>query len=270
MASEQPPTEGRCSICGSMDHSHLHCYGTAEPGSYDPAKDVRKLEAMLTHPSESYGVPSRWIRCMAAEILRLRLRSPHGAGTKPDEDDDVEIWPGCEANDTGYHRLDIDGQCSDCDEQVKPRPSPPEPSGKPITDGPVQIVYGPSIRAGQEPLGIRDRIGFLCHFNRVNHYEGQEERYREELALRARQVEVIAAALNGARAPEPAAKQRGRFVTWTSPLEAGQGFVFVAKDEFGPELSGKGLHIRPIDEGGIFAFRALRERFATTKGADHG
>jgi hypothetical protein len=46
--------------------------GIDTPLTYNPAKDDAKLREMLTVPAESYGVPSRWIRCMAAEILELR------------------------------------------------------------------------------------------------------------------------------------------------------------------------------------------------------
>jgi hypothetical protein len=39
------------------------------------------------------------------------------------------------------------------------------------------------------------QLWLLCHFNRVTKWPGQEERYRSELALRARQAEAIATAL---------------------------------------------------------------------------
>jgi hypothetical protein len=60
----------------------------------------------------------------------------------------------------------------------------------------VRVIY----EHGQ-PKGVRDTTGYLCFFNRVNKYDGQEDRYRNELALRARQAEVIAAALRGAVEP---------------------------------------------------------------------
>ncbi len=43
----------------------------------------------------------------------------------------------------------------------------------------VQIIYEHG-----EPQGIRDRGGFLLHFNSVQKYLGQEERYRQELVER--------------------------------------------------------------------------------------
>ena len=64
----------------------------------------------------------------------------------------------------------------------------------PLCDGEVRVIYEHG-----EPTGVRDDTGFLCHFHRVNHWSGQEDRYREELARRARQAEVVAAALRGAQ-----------------------------------------------------------------------
>lgn len=68
-----------------------------------------------------------------------------------------------------------------------------ETTAEPLCDGEVRVIYEHG-----EPKGVRDTTGYLCFFNRVNKYDGQEERYREELALRAQQAEVIAAALRGA------------------------------------------------------------------------
>jgi hypothetical protein len=64
---------------------------------------------------------------------------------------------------------------------------------RPLCDGEVRVIYEHG-----EPSGVRDDGGYLCHFNRVPKWSGQEDRYRRELALRARQAEVIANALRGA------------------------------------------------------------------------
>lgn len=63
-----------------------------------------------------------------------------------------------------------------------------------LCDGPVRVIYEHG-----EPCGVRDDSGYLCFFNRVSKWPGQEERYRGELALRARQAEVIALALGSAQ-----------------------------------------------------------------------
>lgn len=42
--------------------------------AYNPARDDAKLHEIVTVPAESYGFPSRWVRCMAAEILELRAQ----------------------------------------------------------------------------------------------------------------------------------------------------------------------------------------------------
>lgn len=73
---------------------------------------------------------------------------------------------------------------------------PVETSALPLCDGEVRIIYEHG-----EPKGVRDTTGYLCFFNRVNKYDGQEDRYRKELALRARHAEVIANALRSAVEP---------------------------------------------------------------------
>lgn len=65
-----------------------------------------------------------------------------------------------------------------------------EPGALPLCDGEVRVIYQHG-----EPTGVRDTSGYLCHFNRVPKWPGQEDRYRNELALRARQAEAIATAL---------------------------------------------------------------------------
>lgn len=62
----------------------------------------------------------------------------------------------------------------------------------PLCDGEVRLIYEHG-----EPHGVRDSTGYLCFFQRVSKLPAQEERYRRELALRARQAEDIAAALRG-------------------------------------------------------------------------
>ena len=43
-----------------------------EPESYNPAKDYAKLRAAAESPLPFDGWPSRWKRCLAAEVLELR------------------------------------------------------------------------------------------------------------------------------------------------------------------------------------------------------
>lgn len=87
-----------------------------------------------------------------------------------------------------------------------------ETPGNPLSDGEVCVIYEHG-----EPTGVRDRTGFLCHFNRVSKYAGQEDRYRRELALRARQAEVIAAALRSAQETSEPRLDPNR--QWESDLE---------------------------------------------------
>jgi hypothetical protein len=71
-----------------------------------------------------------------------------------------------------------------------------EPGASPLCDGEVRVVY-----VHGEPSGVRDASGYLCQFNRIPKWEGQEDRYRSELTLRARQAEAIATALRSAEKP---------------------------------------------------------------------
>lgn len=41
--------------------------------------------------------------------------------------------------------------------------------------------------------GVRDAGGYICHFNSVTRYPGQDERYESEVAERAANKELIAA-----------------------------------------------------------------------------
>jgi hypothetical protein len=103
--------------------------------SGEPGGDAARLDWLAAHWYDNTigRDPDGWFtygkktieKIYAHANLREAIDSAMGIGSTPtksvEPDDDVEIWPGCEANDTGYHRLDIDGQCQDCDEQVKPR-----------------------------------------------------------------------------------------------------------------------------------------------------
>lgn len=71
-----------------------------------------------------------------------------------------------------------------------------ETKAEPLCDGEVRVIYEHG-----EPTGVRDAGGYLCFFNRVTKWPGQEDRYRKELALRARHAEVIANALRSAVEP---------------------------------------------------------------------
>ena len=46
--------------------------GSAETPSYNPAKDDGKMRVTMTDPGAGGGFPTRWVRCMAAEILELK------------------------------------------------------------------------------------------------------------------------------------------------------------------------------------------------------
>lgn len=46
----------------------------------------------------------------------------------------------------------------------------------PICDENLQIIY-----RNKKPYGIRDKGGYLFFFSGVSKYEGQEERYRQEI-----------------------------------------------------------------------------------------
>lgn len=70
-----------------------------------------------------------------------------------------------------------------------------EPKAEPLCDGEVRVIYEHG-----EPHGVRDTTGYLCFFNRVAKWPEQPDRYREEMALRVRQADVIADALRRAKA----------------------------------------------------------------------
>ena len=72
---------------------------SGSPLTYNPAKDDAKLREMLTVPAESYGVPSRWIRCMAAEILELRASATAAEKQRDHFRNVIERLASCEAFD---------------------------------------------------------------------------------------------------------------------------------------------------------------------------
>ena len=61
-----------------------------------------------------------------------------------------------------------------------------------------QTIYGEVI-----PTGIRNDSGFVCHFNDIQHWEGQDQRYTEECAERRRYASIICDALNEADTRKP-------------------------------------------------------------------
>ncbi len=77
---------------------------------------------------------------------------------------------------------------------------PDETIAEPLCDGEVRVIN----HSNGEPTGVRDDAGFICHFHHVTNWSGQEDRYRKELALRARQAEAIANALRSAVEPSDA------------------------------------------------------------------
>ena len=46
------------------------------------------------------------------------------------------------------------------------------------------------------PIGIRNENGFVCHFNEVTHWDGQDKRYHDECAERRKYAEILRDALN--------------------------------------------------------------------------
>lgn len=72
------------------------------------------------------------------------------------------------------------------------------PLTKDLTDGELNLIY-----QQDQPSGIRDRGGYLFFFTRISRYDGQEERYREEVAQRIRLADFLLQALIGAAAHEP-------------------------------------------------------------------
>lgn len=52
-------------------------------------------------------------------------------------------------------------------------------------------IYGETI-----PTGIRNVNGYVCHFNDVPRWEGQEKRYRDECTERRELAEIMCTALN--------------------------------------------------------------------------
>ncbi|HQZ67729.1 MAG TPA: hypothetical protein PLY87_21715 [Planctomycetaceae bacterium] len=71
--------------------------------------------------------------------------------------------------------------------------SPVEAVVMPVLHGDVRLVY-----EWGEPRGIRDDHGFICFFNPVAKFSGQEERYQRELDERRQTVEFILQALRSA------------------------------------------------------------------------
>lgn len=73
-------------------------------------------------------------------------------------------------------------------------------SESPICGDQLKLVY----EHGQ-PHGIRDRGGYLMFFPSVTKYEGQEERYRNELAQRSRLADFLLRSLqqSGHETPAP-------------------------------------------------------------------
>lgn len=63
----------------------------------------------------------------------------------------------------------------------------------PALHGEVRLVYEHG-----EPHGIRDDHGFVCFFNPVTKFSGQEERYQRELDERRQTAEFILQALRSA------------------------------------------------------------------------
>ena len=54
-----------------------------------------------------------------------------------------------------------------------------------------ETIYGEHI-----PTGIRNGNGYVCHFNEIQHWEGQDQRYTEECSERRKHAEIMCAALN--------------------------------------------------------------------------
>ena len=54
-----------------------------------------------------------------------------------------------------------------------------------------ETIYGETI-----PAGIRNERGYVCQFNEIQHWEGQDQRYTEECSERRKHAEIMCAALN--------------------------------------------------------------------------
>lgn len=63
----------------------------------------------------------------------------------------------------------------------------------PICDDKLQIIY-----KHNKPYGIRDRGGFLFFFPFMDKYQGQEERYRQEVEQQYRLADYLLNALSEA------------------------------------------------------------------------
>jgi len=59
-----------------------------------------------------------------------------------------------------------------------------------ITEGKLQIIYKNNV-----PYGIRDATGFLFFFSKSLKYEGQDERYREEVERQYKLADFLLSAL---------------------------------------------------------------------------
>ncbi len=64
-----------------------------------------------------------------------------------------------------------------------------------ICDDKLQIIYKHS-----KPYGIRDSSGFLFFFASITKYQGQEERYRQEVEQQYRLADYLLDALQNTRA----------------------------------------------------------------------
>jgi len=55
-----------------------------------------------------------------------------------------------------------------------------------VHSGELKIIY-----KDRKPYGIRDKGGFLLFFPRINKYNGQDGRYREEIEQQCRLADFI-------------------------------------------------------------------------------
>ena len=74
--------------------------------------------------------------------------------------------------------------------EVVQRAGTPQPVAHQVHEGNLRLIFEHG-----EPHGIRDTRGFMLHFHRVPKFSGQEERYRNELAQRARLADFLLEAL---------------------------------------------------------------------------
>jgi len=79
---------------------------------------------------------------------------------------------------------------NDPENKTMPIPQSRSTDGLCLCDEELRIIYEHG-----KPHGIRDRSGYLFFFRNITKYEGQDERYRRELAQQQALADFLLAAL---------------------------------------------------------------------------